>query len=186
MIPDRFPAHSVWLPIGMMVLVLFLGGPDFRASAAHKGKRGAVSIVFFYSKECEHCHTVERLLKSLKRAYPVRLKKFNIDIPHNYQLFEKLEAIHSGNGFAVPLVIVGESIFIGERDIRTELEAAVRKLARSGGAPFPYLGPKSVPKSPKQKESAKPRSSECDCDERRPPTLREEWNNLRALLDHVF
>jgi hypothetical protein len=170
----------------MIVLVLFLGGPDFCASAAHKGKRGAVSIVFFYSKECEHCHTVERLLKSLKRAYPVRLKKFDIDIPHNYQLFEKLEAIHAGNGFAVPLVIVGESIFTGERDIRRNLEAAVRTLARSGGAPFPYLGPKSVPKGQKAKETARPRSSGCNCDERRPPTLREEWNNIRALLDRVL
>lgn len=183
MIRDRLPGHFVWPPLIIIMLALFVVGQARCARSVKKGKRGVVSIVFFYSKECEHCETVARLLESLKGEYPIRLKKFDIDIARNYTLFSKLEAIHTKKRFAVPLVILGESILMGERDIKMRLEPAVRELARSGGASFPYLGPKALPKRHKRQKAQTTQEKDCDCDDRRPPTLREEWNNIRAFLD---
>ncbi len=170
----------------VIILALFLCDPGMCASSPGKGKRRAVCIVFFFSKECEHCESAALLLKGLKKAYPIRLKKFDIGNSRNYELFKKLEAIHSRKGFAVPLIMVGDKILMGERDIKMELESTVRKLARSGGAPFPYLGPDARPQSRARKEARIQGDNDCHCDQRRPPTLGEEWKSIRALVDRYL
>lgn len=174
------------LGIAMLTILFLFTHQDCSSAGPAKRSTPVVSIVFFYSRECDHCKAVSRLLEGIRQKYRIRLKKFNIDTPRSYELFEKLEAIHAKDRFAVPLIMLGESILVGERDIAKRLESTIRALAKSGGAPFPYLGPSSKKPRKKTKNVGKPSDSRCDCEDRRPPTLGEEWSKLRKLVDQFF
>jgi thiol-disulfide isomerase/thioredoxin len=168
----------------MVVLVGTLLGPvcadtDRVRAALPKKKPSPVWIVFFTSPECEKCQAVKQLMERLKRSYPVRVKTFSIDRATDRVTFRSLEAIHASRGFAVPLVLVGETILMGEDRISEQLEQVVRKLAQSGGAPLPYLGSGSAKKS--APESTVP----CyECEQRgRPPEVTDELRRIRKFID---
>ena len=157
------------------------------ATAATKNK--TVWIVFFFSRSCPNCEPVEELLDALKRAYPVRIKAFDIDKPECYALYQRLEAIHARDSFGIPLVMVDDSILMGEREIARKLEKMIRRLSRKGGASLPYLGP-----NPTRGLEGSPRSAKATengpckyCNGKgRPPTIQEEWKKLRKLVDTYF
>jgi thiol-disulfide isomerase/thioredoxin len=142
-----------------------------------KAKARTVWLVFFLASDCERCEHVKTFIDALKAKYPIRIKAFDVDRRPNYELMERLQAIHSKHEFAVPLVMVGETILMGEKEISAKLESTVRKLARSGGARVPYLGQAS------DRTSTRTSDSECrKCNERRPPEIRDELKRIRSLL----
>ncbi|MEW6533645.1 MAG: thioredoxin family protein [Thermodesulfobacteriota bacterium] len=148
-------------------------------SAGRKSK--VVWVVFFASRDCPHCESARDLLRALQKKYPIRIKQFDIDRSDDYALFHKLGEIHSEKGFGVPLILVGDSIIQGEAKIIQDLEETIRKFAKAGGAPLPYLGEKAGKPSKKKKPEAR-----CiDCD-RRPPTLGEEWKKVRDFVGSFF
>ncbi len=150
-------------------------------SAAKRAKSGKVGIVFFRAEDCPRCRSVKILLHGLDKMYPIHLRTFDVDRPGDYDLFEKLEAIHSEDAFAVPLVMLGESILMGEDQITNELESIVKRLSESGGAPLPYLGPAA-----KDRRVRKEPASPCPGCDRRPPTLGEEWGKIKMFVDKFF
>ncbi len=126
------------LALGLVLAVL----PGCSGSARAAGKKEPIVwVVLFFSGDCPHCRGVEKFLEAMKKKYPIRLKQFNTDQSRDYDLFSKLEEIHGEEKFAVPLVMVGDTILIGEDRILRDLEKTVRQLRDSGGAPLPYLGP---------------------------------------------
>lgn len=143
-----------------------------------KAKAGTVWLVYFLASDCERCEHVKTLIDALKAKYPVRIKAFDIDKKPNYELMKRLQAIHSQHKFAVPLVMVGETILMGEKEISAKLESTVRKLARSGGAGVPYLGHAS------DRTSTRTSDADCrKCNERgRPPEIKDELKRIRSLL----
>jgi len=155
---------------------------DARALKTKKSRQ--VWVVFFSSRDCPHCESARTLLHALKSKYPVRTKEFDVSRDADYALLRNLETIHSNKKFAVPLVILGESILMGEAEIASNLEKTVRKLSRCGGSPLPYLGrhDNSPPAAAKAPQSAHPP----DAAEGRPPTIGEEWKKIRAILDKYF
>lgn len=169
----------------LIVLLMLLSWNAAECAAKRtKKKRVSVWVVFFSSKDCSRCMSVNKFIRVLRKRYPVRLKKLNIDKPRDYALFERLEAIHAEERFAVPLVMVGQDILMGEDEITGKLERIVRRLARSGGAPLPYLGPKGR----KARERAiAPKPPEPRCEGRgRPPTIGEEWAKIKNFFKSLF
>jgi len=142
-------------------------------------KAGKVWLVYFFASDCEKCGHVKTMIEALNVNYPVRVKAFDVDRKPNYELMQRLQAIHSKRRFAVPLVMLGETILIGEAEISAKLESAVRKLARSGGTPLPYLGRSPERTSPETSNAA------CrECDERgRPPDIADELKKIRGFFD---
>jgi len=152
------------------------------SSAAAKAKTGKVWLIYFFSSDCERCEHVRTLIQALKDAYPVRVKAFDIGRKPNHLLLRKLQAIHSKGKFEVPLVMVGETILMGENDISAKLESAVRKLARSGGSPLPYLG-----RAPGDESASSPEAACRDCSPRaRPPNVADELKRIRSFLNRWF
>ncbi len=162
-----------------------LGPAAVESAAAKRPPKPTVWVVFFGSSDCPHCARVKRLLTALTQTYPVKIKRFDIDRPDHYRLFERLEAVHGETEFKVPLVIVGDSILIGERRIGNDLEKRVRRYAGSGGAPLPYLGRKKRSKAEGRDPAAAP-DERCACNEGRPPTIGEEWAKVRSFIDGLF
>jgi thiol-disulfide isomerase/thioredoxin len=170
-----------------LVIVLHLFAYPFAAASgshASRKKGHTVWVVFFSSHDCPRCESVRELLKGLKQAYPVRLRVFDVAKEKDYVLFRRLESIHSNSEFAVPLVMVGESIIEGEDQIAAKLERTVRRLARGRGAPLPYLGKDSKPQQPDTRSQAE-RCPECE-KKGRPPTLKEELGKMKVLFDKFF
>ncbi|MBI5568770.1 MAG: glutaredoxin [Desulfomonile tiedjei] len=146
---------------------------------APKGNK-TVWVVFFSSQGCPHCGSAKDLIAAMKAKYPIRTKVFDVDRSEDYRLFRRLERIHSSGKFAVPLIMVGESILEGEAEIAEKLEATVRRLARSGGAGLPYLGSASTKRAvaDKSQQNDSPRENRV-----RPPTVGEEWKKIRTFLN---
>lgn len=183
----------------LLSLLFLLWAPAADLSAA-QARRPVVGVVFFSSRNCPLCESVKDLLKGLKLTYPVRVKTFDIEQKTDYLLFERLESIHGGK-FSVPLIMLGDTILIGENDIANRLETTVQRLAVSGGSPFPYLGPRRSPshKTARVKpgsrvmKEAEPETTESQgkacptCDKKgRPPSLGEEWNKVKGLIERYF
>jgi hypothetical protein len=183
MIGDR----SIFGPGLCLAMVLCLSVyPLAVASGSHASRKkgGTVWVVLFSSRDCPRCDSVKELLQSLKSAYPVRTKVFDVAQDKDYALFRKLESIHSENEFAVPLVMVGESIIQGEDHIAAELEPTVKRLSRGRGAPLPYLGKNHEV----ERARAEPQPEKCPtCEDKgRPPTLKEEIGKMKVLFDKFF
>lgn len=148
-----------------------------------KASKKSVGLVLFAAHDCPRCENVKDLIKILKGRYALRVKDFDVDRTVDYALFKRVEAIHATDKFAVPLVLVGDSILMGEEEITKKLEKTVGDLAKSGGAPFPYLG------STQGKNSGivKPASSPCNCDQAgRPPDVSDELSKLRKFIEKLF
>ena len=179
---------SVLFALGTGLLTLFLGffaasGEVVKPSKARPAKSKTVWIVMFSSSECPHCESAKELVGLLKNKYPVRTKIFDIGREPDQAVFNNFETIHAPEKFSVPLVLVGDSILMGENEISGRLEGIVRKLARSGGSRLPYLGP------PKTEETsgAKASNSDTGYDERgRPPSIGEELRKVRNFLRKLF
>jgi glutaredoxin len=158
-------------------------------SAVPAARQRPVWLVFFFSRTCPKCEPIRDLLDALKSTYPIRIKAFDIDKPEHYDLYRRLEAIHAKDSFAVPLVMLNNSILVGEHDISTKLERMVSRLSRKGGASLPYLGPDQRRGEALPTSAAKePKSAPCDhCGRKgRPPTVQEEWKKIRGIIDRFF
>ena len=166
----------------VLALVFLCVGPAAAAPTKGKATKKTVCIVFFAAHDCPRCESVKDLMKVLKARYPLRVKDFDVDKESDYDLFKRIEAIHAADKFAVPMVMVGESILIGEEEITGKLEKTVRTLARSGGSPFPYLG-----SGRETNTGAKPAASSCsNCEKGRPPEVTDELSKLRKLIEKLF
>jgi glutaredoxin len=171
------------LLVSMLWLTFAFAGP-VKSSTSSSGRLGKVWVVVFSSPECPHCEKAMGLIDRLKRKYPIRTKVFDIDNDHDYKIYKRLEAVQARDGFAVPLVMVGESMLIGDKEISRKLEKVVKKLARSGGSRLPNLGPA------KSQDDSVDRAGDSDCDHcgrrGRPPTVGEEWRKVKGFVDKFF
>jgi|GEM_PF-1211479 len=165
-----------------LVAVGFATADAFAASSAPKKQHGKVWVVYFSSENCPFCKGVTRLIQELSKKYPITLKKFSVDKPRGHALLDRIESIHAKGRLEVPVVILDETILVGEEEITVKLEPTVRRLAAAGGAAPPYLGPVDD----KDKAIADKAREECPTCERRPPTIGEEWAKIRGLLDRLF
>lgn len=167
----------------VVITIAFCGlNPAEATQANSKVKKHPVAIVFFAAQDCPRCEAVKDLVKVLKARYALKVKDFDIDKDADYALFKRVEAIHASDKFAVPLILIGESILMGEDEITGKLEKKVRKLARSGGSPFPYLG-----SAQERKTVAKPATSSCkSCEKGGPPEVTDELSKLRKYIEKLF
>jgi glutaredoxin len=165
----------------ILAVALLCVGPAAAAPTKGKASKKTVGIVFFAAHDCPRCENVKDLMKVLKARYPLRVKDFDVEKEADYALFKRIEAIHAADKFAVPLVMVGESILLGEDEITGKLEKTVRTLARSGGSPFPYLGSAKGTKT-----VAKPAASSCNCEQGGPPDVTDELSKLRKFIEKLF
>jgi glutaredoxin len=175
---------SVWCVCTLLAAAALFPGEAWPDKVSHGGKsRKTIGVVFFSSSGCEHCESVKELLANLKRKHRLLIKTFNVDQHVDYKLFSRLEAIHGQEAFAVPLVMLGDTILIGEKQIFSRLEKAVRKLELSGGSPLPYLGRDTEKRKESRSRNYEPIGSEKKAD---PPSVKETLGKLRSLLNRYF
>jgi hypothetical protein len=166
----------------LAVLALLTSWGFARDRAAHKVPGdNSVWLVFFSSKDCDRCGHVKDLIDALSGEYPLKVKTFDITRQDDYALFGRIEAIHARKKFAVPLVLVGDSILMGEKRITARLEKTVSRLTREGGSGLPYLGSRPTGEN-REGDSPCP-----DCERKgRPPSIEDEWRRIKNYLNKFF
>ena len=180
--------YPILIKLGV-TLMLCAMGHAFALAEPRKSQRisadkaGTVWAVIFSSSDCANCEKARKLIENLKKKYPVRTKNFNIDRDKDRVIYKRLEAIHARDRFSVPVVMVGESVLVGEKEISGKLEKIVRKLAGSGGSQLPYLGPVKPDEAPATGST----DTDCDhCGRRGPPSVGEELQKVRGFLNKLF
>ncbi|MDA8405387.1 MAG: hypothetical protein M0T73_00795 [Deltaproteobacteria bacterium] len=115
------------------ILCFWLMGSLENQALAESSSEPAKTVVVtvFTSSECPYCENVKELLDDLKTQIPIKTEIFDINKPNDYDLYLKIEATHKNARFAVPLVIVGDKILIGQSEIFAKLEAIVKAFQAS-------------------------------------------------------
>jgi len=89
---------------------------------------------FFYGYGCIHCENVKPLLESLVTQYPV-VEIRQLEIYHNATNQATFTAMRQEHGIAntgVPVLFLGNHVFVGDADIREHLETPIKSEIQSG------------------------------------------------------
>jgi thiol-disulfide isomerase/thioredoxin len=83
---------------------------------------GNVTVYFFYSTTCSHCHEESIFLTNLESRYPsVEIKRFAVDVsPSNAELLEKFMKAHDVPPLSgVPQTYIGDDVVLGYTNYET-------------------------------------------------------------------
>jgi hypothetical protein len=126
------------------VIVLILVSCSAGKSASSTGEDAAARIVFFYSENCSAClNLYNELIKPLIDRCPVNLvvKAVQIDTPPGAKVFTETEQklIGDTGRWDSPIVVVGDTYFIGEDAIRSGLLPHLECVFGEGGNDWPDI-----------------------------------------------
>ena len=103
-----------------------------------------VRVVLFWSETCPHCHVVlNETLPPLQEQYGDQLEVYTVNVsePAHYELF--LEAIETfqlpPERRAVPMLIIGDTVLIGSREIPDRLPSLIKQHLAAGGVDYPAI-----------------------------------------------
>ncbi len=128
-------AVVLWLTV---VIALAAGG----FARAESGP--VLRVVYFYADDCPHCITViEEVLKPLQLQYGDRLeiKMVEVSDPDHYELLVRAEELYgvAPEERALPTLVVGSRVLIGEEAIREELPCILETCYAAQGTEWPPI-----------------------------------------------
>ena len=97
-------------------------------------------LFVFEAQDCQHCQAVEHeVLAPLREEYGdrVEIKTFDIGAMENYDVMVRLEREYGVAGLDIPQVFIGDTVLVGEEQIRERLQALVDQCLEAGGCDFP-------------------------------------------------
>lgn len=98
-------------------------------------------IYFFYAQDCEPCQTIlQNYLPTLKPMYPfLEIKIYDIGNPAYYEALSKLENRFGKKESGLPVLLVGEHLLSGEREVMERLDVLLSEYQVKGGIPTPTV-----------------------------------------------
>ncbi len=104
----------------------------------------AVHALYFYRTDCPHCKAVlDEVIYPLESELGTKLhlSQVNIDYASNYELFLAFQTYFNlgADQRAVPTLVIGKQVLIGEDAIRKEFVTLVRDGVAAGGIDWPQL-----------------------------------------------
>lgn len=94
----------------------------------------------FEAQDCDHCHAVkEQVLAPLAEEYGerVEIRFFDVGAIQNYEVMVRVEQEYGVSGLAIPELFIGDSVLVGEEEIRERLRSLVDECLAAGGCEFP-------------------------------------------------
>jgi thiol-disulfide isomerase/thioredoxin len=127
--------QKVTLSLVPLLLILFLL-PTVLADEP------VVRLLFFYSQDCEHCQVViNEVLSPLQEKYGAQLEVQSIEISDadNYQWLLDMETAYQTptDKVGIPEIFVGDTVLIGEAEIRARLDETIASYLAAGGVDYP-------------------------------------------------
>jgi len=104
----------------------------------------AVHLLYFYSTDCPHCMIVlEELVHPMEYEFGTKfhVTLVEIDYADNYELLIRAEGYFGvkAEERAIPTIVIGEKILIGEEEARSQLRGIVEQGILNGGIPWPAI-----------------------------------------------
>lgn len=103
-----------------------------------------VHVLYFYAEDCSHCKVVQAdVLAPLEAQYGGALKihRFEIGAAENYEglVLTELHFKVASAQRAVPTLVIGQTVLIGEEPIREQLPGLVKNGVEQGGIAWPQI-----------------------------------------------
>ena len=99
-----------------------------------------VRFFVFEAQDCSHCQAVEeQVLTPLAEEYggQIEIKRFDIGAMENYEVMVRLEKEYGVSGLAIPQIFIGDTVLVGEEEIRERLGDLVDQYLGAGGYDYP-------------------------------------------------
>lgn len=104
-------------------------------------EEGQICVIYFYSEYCSHCQSLKPFIDNIEEKYPeVALTKLNIDEMTNFEIYNYFCQERQYKGKEIPLVAIGNNYFVGETDIKNNLEAKIDQMLDSDERVCPLAG----------------------------------------------
>ncbi len=132
---------SVRLTLALILLIGLATLAQPSPSAAAQAD-GVVRAVFFYSPTCPHCHVVmDEVLPPLRDHYGDRLLIAELDTTTSIgnAIWQAAVTRYEPDIVGVPMMIIGEHLMIGSRQIPEELPGYIEDYLAVGGVGWPDL-----------------------------------------------
>jgi len=114
-----------------------------------------VNAVLFYSQNCPHCHTViSETLPPLQDYYGEQLQVRLVDTttPEGQELYMAASEYFQFERQVVPILVVGDAVLVGGREIPQSLPGLIEQGLASGGVDWPPVPGLSVPEPESEPE----------------------------------
>ncbi len=134
-----------------LLYTLLLGGVGLAQTPSPSNQ-----IYFFYAQDCEPCQTIlQGYLPTLKPMYPfLEIKTFDVGRPAHYESLSRLENQFGKKESELPVVIIGNHLLSGEREVMEKLNPLILEYQAIGGIPTPSIEIPSAIASPAPGTSA--------------------------------
>jgi uncharacterized membrane protein len=133
----------VFIAILAVAGAAWLGVPS---SAARAQNVPSVQAILFWSKDCEHCHTViQDILPGLQARYGAQLDLTMVEISsvQGHDLWQRAWEVFGvpEERHGIPMLIVGNKVMLGELEIPAQAPPEIDRGLAAGGLPLaPALG----------------------------------------------
>lgn len=111
-------------------------------------------IYYFYAQDCEPCKTIyQSYLPTLKTVYPfLEIQAFDVGDPIHYEALLKLEKRFGKRESELPVLLIGDHLLSGEREVMERLDPLLLEYQAKGGIPKLSLDlPSQVASTPPQR-----------------------------------
>lgn len=115
-----------------LILLLIL---IFSLNSVVSGKsRSKIEMYLFYSEDCPECQLImKEFFPSLESKYNLNIKRFEINDPSNYDKLIILEERYKDEDNDIPIIVIGDYLFSGEKEIKYHLERIIKEYEKRGG-----------------------------------------------------
>jgi len=121
------------LIFGLILLSLSLLFVPLSSAADNETQNNTICIHYFYRPGCHFCAQASPYIESLSQNYSINIYKHNVQEAEGYNIYDKLCGLQNIpiEERGVPLVAVGDKIFIGLNQIQNNLEPEIQRLQNS-------------------------------------------------------
>lgn len=96
-----------------------------------------IEMYFFYAEECPECQRVmKNVLPPLESKYYLQMKRFEINDMKNYEKLIALEERYKDEENKIPVVVIGDYLLSGEKEVEARLEQVIKEYEKKGGVAF--------------------------------------------------
>ncbi len=104
-----------------------------------------ICITYFYGDGCPHCAATKPFLDEIEQKYGDKIQLYRYEVYHDTEAFKKYNEFCSVQNIplekrGVPMLAIGENFYMGEDQIRANLEKDIEDLLDSGERICPISG----------------------------------------------
>lgn len=118
--------------LSLLAIASAAEGLASQAGTCSEDCAGKVCVTYFYSPDCSHCRATSPFIDEMNKIYGenITLHKLNVKEAVNFDIYSNLCTIQnlSVNERGIPLIVTKNGFFMGEDQIKDNLERDILKL----------------------------------------------------------